>query len=1008
MITLDKNEYNLRLEEINRLVDEEAYEEASQIADTIEWKRVRNVRTLCMVSDVYMAVGRLEDCKALLLRAYRRSPLGKNILYRLTEVTTGLKQFDEAIEYYSEYIQAAPHDNNRFILKYKIYKGRGSSVDEQIEILKEYLDQEYNEKYAYELAKLYQQADRIQECLASCDDLVLWFQSGHYVLKALELKSRYAALTPKQQDIYDRERMREEAGQDEPEVSFDTIGQEKQMVGLQDESAADSIMEDAAKQIAMAVKDSVENGEAAGQTEDVPQESAKEAEAEGSAATVVFDREAIRRAAALEAAKEESAKVSAEPEEAESTEEGASAEAEETKEIAEETEIKAEDDKSADSSVEDTEEADEEAEEVRAPEVNYDPESLHEDVIQGVHQIISGVGRRDEVDPDQEAVDQVIEASKKDQEEAMAARQKDLRMHLNSVLNNPQNKKASAGKLSIDDVLLSMGEKGTAVRQAVEKAGLPKKATPQGVLSAVDEALLNMGVAPQAEETEIEDEMLPEKTEAENVEVNEAPEAEMGEEADALEYAMGEEEPEEEVPLAADTSIGDTRPMPDENTLREALEAAAIKNESESAAADEAEETDKEETAEEEAAEAEETPLASDTEEAEEDAETPEEVAEAVSEDGEDAAIEAEAEEAEEVAAETEETEEAEETAPAALPEEEMDIEDLLDAADEEMLEDEDPGEEEETLEDTLPEEEDVEDMSMDDIINARTRRIPRAEIEAELNKGRADNKEGVILKKTEGNAKRRKMRRILPASIRGYFDGFTQVPDLEMQISQAVSTALAKGSDRTSRSGNILIFGGHGSGKTSLATALAKAIAEQQGKEFVKMAKIFATEFNRKDIAATIAKIAGGILIIEEAGDMEDAIADQLTTALEFRTDGLIIIMEDEERYLRSLLMKHPRLTMKFTSQIYLPNYSINDLVNFAEQIASESDCTLSEEAADALAGKLQEMIKSGNPVSLIDLRAMMEIAVKRAGKLSRKLFGGRKRYDEYGRILLSAKDVR
>ena len=155
MTELDKNEYNLKLAEINRLVDQGSYAQAAAIADQIDWKRVRNVRTLCLISEIYEAENRYEDSKALLLRAYRRSPVGRSILYRLVEVTIKLKQFDEAIEYYSEYVQASPHDNSKYILKYQIYRGRGSSVNDQIDILREYLEQEYNEKYAYELAKLY-------------------------------------------------------------------------------------------------------------------------------------------------------------------------------------------------------------------------------------------------------------------------------------------------------------------------------------------------------------------------------------------------------------------------------------------------------------------------------------------------------------------------------------------------------------------------------------------------------------------------------------------------------------------------------------------------------------------------------------------------------------------------------------------------------------------------------------------------------------------------------------
>ena len=161
---MDKNEYKVRLEEIKQLIEQENYVEAASVADQIEWKKVRNVNTLCMISEVYEAVDRYEDSKVLLLRAYRRSPMSRTVLYRLVEVTIALRQFDESIGYYTEYVQAAPNDLNRYILKYKIYRGRGSSVNEQIDILKEYLDQEYNEKYAYELAKLYREADRMQEC----------------------------------------------------------------------------------------------------------------------------------------------------------------------------------------------------------------------------------------------------------------------------------------------------------------------------------------------------------------------------------------------------------------------------------------------------------------------------------------------------------------------------------------------------------------------------------------------------------------------------------------------------------------------------------------------------------------------------------------------------------------------------------------------------------------------------------------------------------------------------
>ena len=220
---LDKYEYNLKLEEIDKLVDQGDYEEAANLADTIEWKRVRNVRTLCLISEIYEAAGRLPDSKRILERAYRKTPVGRNVLYRLVEVTTALQEYDEALEYYTEYVQAAPHDNNRYILKYKLYRGRGSSVEELIAILEEYLGQEYTERWAYELAKLYRQAGQMQKCLAACDDLVLWFHSGKYVQKALELKRKYAALTPKQQQIYE-ECMQEAAESRSRECTCENCG----------------------------------------------------------------------------------------------------------------------------------------------------------------------------------------------------------------------------------------------------------------------------------------------------------------------------------------------------------------------------------------------------------------------------------------------------------------------------------------------------------------------------------------------------------------------------------------------------------------------------------------------------------------------------------------------------------------------------------------------------------------------------------------------------------------
>lgn len=242
----------------------------------------------------------------------------------------------------------------------------------------------------------------------------------------------------------------------------------------------------------------------------------------------------------------------------------------------------------------------------------------------------------------------------------------------------------------------------------------------------------------------------------------------------------------------------------------------------------------------------------------------------------------------------------------------------------------------------------------------------------------------------------------------RELFTGFLEIQNMEAQIASAILQAGQKGEDRTSRTGNVLIFGGHGCGKTTIATGLAKAIAQEKGNQFVKMAKIYASDFNRKDIASTIAKIAGGTLIIEEAGDLEDNVVDQLTTAMEFRTDGLILILEDEQKYLHDLLMRHPRFTMKFTAQIFIPVFTIDELVNFGEIYAGDQDYVFSDAAAESLYERIGAVAAQGEAISITNVIELVDRAIHKSNKFFRKLTAGRSRYDENNCIVLQEKDFR
>ena len=1194
---MDKNEYKVRLEEIRHQIDQGNTAQAAVLADQIDWKKVRNVNTLCMISEVYEAEGRCEDSKALLLRAYRKSPMSRTVLYRLVEVTIALKQFDEAIGYYTEYVQAAPHDMNRYILKYKIYRGRGSSVNEQIDILKEYLDQEYNEKYAYELARLYKEADRMEECIAACDDLVLWFHSGKYVIKALELKKKYAALTPKQQEIYDSRFAMEDAEEEQEPW------QEKKMVGTDETTLADTIMEDTERSIAeeiakaargedvageqpaaepdpavssverdlqatrvlpargtvaaagAAVKDAaggaaeaaaevvegaagaaknaaggaaeaaaevVEN--AAGAAEDAAEELAgdltggaedtvgtleklvenavKAAEDTGeemtetaagaakdaaeelagdltggaedtagtleklvenaagkpSAATAqamgeTLDemlagapsfrevREDVRRAkaagteaasgaaqvlkggtqqakSAVESARGEAENLQADAEkvrqEAEENARGAAQSLRAGLEKAKESGAEAAQDavrfvntdaqKAKDALSETARETDwtlrEEPETEELPEeepagtADADPEQeltsgtgqstqqLQSEIARDMREVIGNVGRLEYVNETEQAMDDLIEESKLD----LARERENQQLRMPSLRMPDLQRKQAAGKLTIDDVLLSMGERGQAVRDAAARAtpGYPGR---PGVLSAVDEALLGMGIRPAGMEEE--------KDETKTEEPGQTPER-------------------REVTASPMTEI-----LPETNGDQEVF----------------AEETAQEASGFDDTAKA---------------------GADLANESGKEAGT-------------GEETSAAPSAEAADLPEE--DVKEAVvhrsDVSEEELKETAQGGE-------TDSQDGSFRDKTMEEIIAARTRRMPTEEIarkygarplnledlnpddmdtdalagriEAQLlaeetpglgadrtKSGEKEPDDGAKEDRGEGGRSEEQNTkdaddasagngasseqtsgavaagpRLLKDELRELFDGFLNVRGMEAQIATAIRQTLAKGSDRTSRSGNILIFGGHGAGKTTLAMALARAIAQEQGKEYVKMARIYSTDLNRKDIAATIAKIAGGVLIVEEAGDLDDGIADQMTTAMEFRTDGLVVILEDEQAYIHDLLMRHPRLTMKFTSQIYIPEYTTEDLVGFGALYADDRDYAFSPEGSRKLAENLSAMASQGEPLSITNVLDRVDAAIARANKFGRKLFSGKKRFDSEGRVLLLEKDFR
>ena len=982
---MDKREYQEKLQEINRLIADEDYEGAARIADSIDWKRVRNVQTLVMVSEVYEALERYEDSKVLLLRAYRRSPVGRTVLYRLVECCIKLRQFDQAIEYYSEYVQAAPHDNNKYILKYKIYRGRGASLDEQIDILKEYLDQEYNEKWAYELARLQIQAERVQEGLATCDDLVLWFHSGKYVIKALELKKKYAPLTPKQQEIYDN---RFEEEDDEPEIRPESYLSEAASLAKAEraEAAQEEIKTELAADISHTAQMEATKAELSRKAEEAQAEVDRKA-AESRKALTEKAREAAEEVPAPEIAVEESA-----AEEAPAPE---SAAEESVTEEAPAEESAAEESVTEEASAEESAAKEPEAEE--APE-SISPEQMQADMIRSMREIVSGVGPKEQLEEEEAVLEEAIDQSKEDQEDAVAARGSDITFRVPA---SEASQKRQAGRLTIDDILLSMGDRGDHVRQvtggsvmsASEEAEITAQHQAEAKAAAYDGSTFSDEPQTQ-EDPEIPRFLREEVREAKQT--SEIPAAQIAEADDALRAQIGLESRDE---AARQDSAAAEEIRTDSAPAEEIMTDGAAKEEKAQTAAPEPEEDEAKVAAAfmsaprvpytKEIAEAKtrrlpvdeirklhEAYLAESAAAAEEAAKNASKAAEIAAQmaEAEGALIQEEASETpsmtqregEPVPQESEPVSQEEEKAPA--------LEQTAEA---------------ETawgMEEAPAKEDAAASLPGGAVKEQVTREVPKSQPEPQIFTGRQQLKEYQ----------------------KDLFRGFTTIGNLPEQIAAAIWQAENRKDNRTSRTGNILILGAHGCGKTTIATGIAKAIAEDTGTHSVKMARIYAADLNRKDIAATIAKIAGGVLIVEEAGDLDDAIVDQLTTAMEFRTDGMIMILEDEQRYIHDLLMRHPRFTMKFTAQIYIPEYTGEDLVNFGQIYANSKDYVLSEKAAEACLDKVESAKKAGDAVSVTNVIELVDRAIKNANGFLRRLGSAKKRYDSEDRIILREKDFR
>ena len=797
---MDKYEYQAKLEEIKKLVDKEEYEEAAAIADTIEWKRVRSVRTLCLVSEIYEIVGRAEDSKNILYRAYRRSPGSRQILYRLTEACVQTQDFDDAVEYYTEYVNLAPHDNNRYILKYEIYKGRGSSIEEQIKVLEELKSQEYTEQWAYELAKLYSEAGMVDKCIAECDDLALWFHNGQYVVQALELKKKYAQLTPEQQTIYDNPSsiVDMETKEAAIEAAVPTLDEEimKEMPKSETEAIADSIMMNTEKEIAAAV------------TEHKEEEKTSVAETE--------------------------------------------------KKVKE-----------------------------------FDTVDMQNELANSMRQILSGMRG---VKPVAE-LKQEPKPEPKQEPEAVAVTEEEPEEQIE-------------GQMSIDDILT----------EKAESTAEPTKVQPMEEQKEAQK--------PEVQDIETQDAAREQNIlEAKTINLSESIRREIGD-RDLRSYAA-------ELAARQKEAVKMQIPVPDLGKAPELKEIPAEKP-----------------------------------------------VHKTITEEAPVQKVE-EPEVPVQKAAEPE-------VPVQKVAEPKMPVQ--------EAAEPEAPVQE--TVEPEVPVQEAAEpEVPVQEAAEPEVPVQEATEPEAPVQEAQAQPKIDPMSYVRYGLDEKEKSMLGFWSSIRG----------VNEQVNEAVTLMMRSIlDDKTSSHGNVLLIGDAGNGRTTLALGIAKIIGRCKGMQSQKVAKIYAEDLNSKDIAATVNKIAGGILIIEEAGDLSDNAAAQLSMAMDFKTDGLIVFLEDERRYLMDLLGRNPQFAQKFDITMNVPTLTNDELVEFGKYYALQNDSVMDDSAVLTLYDGIGTLQNSEQPVAILDVKEIMDKAIKKANKFSLgKLFStvSGKRYDSEDRIIIKGK---
>lgn len=949
---MDKYEYKVRLQEIKDLIAKGEYVEAASIADTIDWTKVKSVMMLCTISDLYKINRRLEDARDLLLLAYDRYPGGRSIVYSLCELFIKMGDVVQAVEYYKEFVQIAPKDTGRYILQYKLYEAQDVSIEERIEVLKELKSKEYIEKWAYELAYLYHRIGLATKCVEECDELILWFGEGRYVMKAMELKMLHEPLTPSQEEKYAemkgeivRQKAAEEAGEVYPEAPEEEKPEEEV-----DESPTKEILTSDPDDIQVKVMNvgqydtiNMQKELAANMKELWDQKTDKEPEAEGDtdlqetkrldsladaledftmAETKVIETDAVKEA--LNQSEEqgevffgetsEMTPVSAEESSAEITEETLEQPMEAPVQSGQSTVPEAAAPKA------------EEKQEAGEPQEEEPQEEEPQTVVLPAREIEEHINAQPVMKP---RIAATIDPHKPLPEgmEKMLGMEYDGQISM-VVPEAEQVEKQITGQISLEDVLAEW--------ERVKKENEQKR------MEEVQQHILQQTGAMFTEfEAATRDGLLEKLEKGKTIPTDEVEELEEYYEP-AQEDGEDYEEPAEQDEFL-DESYDDYE-EPVENTEEYTEESEAIAADTEAEEEPDAADADIEVEEEPDAA-------AADTE---------------VEEEPDTADAEAEGEAAEEAVDDT-----AAEKAGTEEP----------DAADAEAEEEPDTTEA-------------AAEAVEDDVKDAETDAVVKGKKAPGQKKGKPVRKAG----KEQG--------RRLTAEEKELFGSYLQNKHTREQILNAIDKI-----SLAAYTGNIILTGEEGMDTLTLAKKLMKEVQQTDSNFSGKIAKISSESLNKKGIAPVFDRIVNGALIIQKASKLSDDSVKDMQKVMNQEHKGMIVILEDTRGGAHKLLKKHPELKELFNIEIHVEALDNDSLVSYGRKYAEEQEYGMDEMGVLALHTCIAERQTIDHIVTIEEVKDIIDDAIQHA---NRKTLGHffdiivAKRYDEEDRIILRENDFR